>query len=81
MSQGSEMRRTLFQGSGIDSQGTKWFGTWELLQVKLSALPTERPRFPLAQTGSPCVLRILTQACRPPCTPEPCEAHYGENRR
>lgn len=32
---------------GIDSQGTKWFGTWEL-QVKLSAPPTERPREALA---------------------------------
>lgn len=30
-------------GNGIDSQGTKWFGTWKL-QVKLRVLPTERPR-------------------------------------
>lgn len=42
---------SIFQGSGTDSQGTKWFGTWEL-QVKLNVLPTERPRLP--QTGVGC---------------------------
>lgn len=34
------MRKPTFRGRGTHSQGTKWFGTWEL-QVKLRVLPAD----------------------------------------
>lgn len=51
---------SIFQGSGIESQGTKWFGTWEL-QVKLSMLSTER----LSRTATGCSL-AQTRSKGPP---------------
>lgn len=36
----AEMRKPTFRGRGTHSQGTKWFGTWEL-QVKLRVLPAD----------------------------------------
>lgn len=76
MSQDSEMGRTIFQGSGTDSQGTKWFGTWEL-QVSLGCY-TDRPwlsRETRTQAHRPPQgERPLAPACHPPFISAPYEA-------
>lgn len=70
------MRRTTFQGGGTNSQGTKWFGTWER-QVKWCVLPTDGQAARGSQTGGPPEhQKALTQACRLPFISEPSKAGW-----